>query len=340
MRAYITGPTGAIGTALIDELVENNIEVVAILNPGSKRKDNIKKDELVKIVECDLAQLKELPAVLKDRALINSRVVDDSKTTTESSDNIAINNATSIFYHLAWLGTTGEARNDMSLQLKNIEYALDAIEVASAIGCTRFIGAGSQAEYGRVEGKLTATTPTNPENGYGIAKLTAGKMTRIRAEQLGIEHVWTRILSIYGPNDGPQSMVMSTIAKLKKGERPSLTKGEQLWDYLNSEDAARALRLLGTVDLNSTTTKNKSVVDGKIYPIGSGHAMPLREYIETIRDLVNPDAELGLGDIPYAKNQVMHLEADISELTRDTGFVPSVDFKDGISAILGRSFFG
>lgn len=35
-----------------------------------------------------------------------------------------------VFYHLAWAGTTGTARDDADLQLKNIEYTLDAVELA------------------------------------------------------------------------------------------------------------------------------------------------------------------------------------------------------------------
>ncbi len=32
----------------------------------------------------------------------------------------------------------------------------------------------------------------------------------------------------------------------------------------------------------------------------------------------------------YALNQVMHLEADITELTSDTGFKPSISFEEGL----------
>ena len=56
----------------------------------------------------------------------------------------------------------------------------------------------------------------------------------------------------------------------------------------------------------------------------------LREYIEAIRDAVDPQIELGIGELPYYPNQVMHLEADISSLTADTGFVPEYSFEDGI----------
>lgn len=83
---------------------------------------------------------------------------------------------------------------------------------------------------------------------------------------------WVRILSVYGPNDNAGSMVMSTVRKLKNGETPQFTKGEQKWDYLYSGDAARAFRLLAE--------KGQS---GKVYVLGSGNVKPLSEYIYNAR---------------------------------------------------------
>ena len=45
---------------------------------------------------------------------------------------------------------------------------------------------------------------------------------------------------------------------------------------------------------------------------------------------------IGFGEVPYRKDQVMHLEADITELTKDTGWVPSTKFDDGIRMILSN----
>ena len=163
-------------------------------------------------------------------------------------------------------------------------------------------------------------TPAFPENGYGMAKLCAGQMSRIECEKLGLRHVWTRILSIYGPCDSDKTMVTTTIRKLLDGQTPALTKGEQQWDYLYSRDAARAMIALGEKGQH-----------GKVYCIGSGTARPLKEYIEQIRDLIDPEAGLGFGEIPYGARQVMYLCADISELTKDTGFVPQTDFRTGMT---------
>ena len=38
----------------------------------------------------------------------------------------------------------------------------------------------------------------------------------------------------------------------------------------------------------------------------------------------------GIGKKDYVPNQVMHLEADISELTADTDFKPSISFEEGL----------
>ena len=103
----------------------------------------------------------------------------------------------------------------------------------------------------------------------------------------------------------------------------SFTKGDQVWDYVYGGDCSRAFYLIG-----------KYGKHGKAYTIGFGKSKLLREYIEEIRDIVNPTLEIGIGEREYYPNQVMKLTADISELTEDTGFVPQVDFAEGIRRTL------
>lgn len=69
-------------------------------------------------------------------------------------------------------------------------------------------------------------------------------------------------------------------------------------------------------------------------PGGQRHRPPLREYIETLRDAIDPALPLGLGKIPYGPQQVMFLQADITQLAADTGFAPRTAFADGIRATI------
>lgn len=297
-NAIITGPTGLIGTALIQYLADKNIEVYAIVRPNSKRKQNIPNHPKVHVIECELSEL------------------DHCKMPHEDFTN-------GVFYHLGWEGASGPYRNNMLLQTNNIRATLNAVSLAARLKCYAFVGAGSQAEYGRVEGLLTPTTPAFPENGYGMAKLCAGQMSREECQNLGIRHCWTRILSIYGRNDGENTLISSAMRNLTQNTPTEFTPCEQMWDYLYSKDAAKALYLIGE--------KGK---DGSIYCIGSGMAKPLSFYLETIRDIINPNAQLGIGVKPYAPKQVMHLCADITNLTEDTGFTPDYTFEEGIKDLI------
>lgn len=320
-RIVISGPTGAIGMALIKQCIKENIAVLAICHKGSARIGNIPCSPLIKAVEADLADY--------DRLFYGEKI-------TENYD---------IFYHFAWNGTVGEARNDMYLQTDNITYTLAAIELAERLGCHTFIGAGSQAEYGRVEGKLTPVISTNPENGYGMAKLCAGQMSRVVCEKKQMKHIWTRILSVYGPYDGTGSMVMTAVRKFWNGEQTAFTPGEQTWDYLYSEDAAQIFLALG-----------EKGIHGNVYCIGSGQARELKSYIKDIYQTVKAyqkgnigmqeitaeaaeneqpsERKLGIGLVPYGEKQVMSLCADITLLEQHIGSIPHTDFKKGIRAIL------
>jgi nucleoside-diphosphate-sugar epimerase len=116
---------------------------------------------------------------------------------------------------------------------------------------------------------------------------------------------------------------MYAINELRSGHSPEFTKCEQMWDYLYCDDAARAFLAVGDRG-----------IDRKVYPLGSGNARRLSEYLESLRDAVSPDGVLQFGKKEYYPHQPMFLCADISELTADTGWEPEVSFEEGITMII------
>lgn len=291
--AVVTGATSMVGSAVIRACLKQGVRVLAIMRPGSSRGAIIPINEKVSVIEWNLEHLDRLDTSSLGRF--------------------------DAFFDIGWTGSASGLRNDTSLQAKNIDVAICSVQVASKLGCGVFIGAGSQAECGRIEGDLKVDTPANPETGYGAAKYASQVLTRIESEKLGIRHIWSRILSVYGPGDAPQTMIMSTIATAIEGENPKCTPGQQLWDYLYSDDCGAALL--------SLANKGKH---GVVYPIGSGVSQPLSNYVNTLCSAINPMIKPDFGAIPYSDKQVMNLRADITELSEDTGFVPSVSFEDGI----------
>lgn len=298
-RVIITGATGAIGLALIDECVKQNIHVLAVIRPDSDKRDRIPSNQLVEIEELRLDEY-------------GDRLADLIKKHGDSSYDV--------FFHLAWDSTQGDAaRAQLIPHAMNIKYSLDAVELAYKLGCHTFVGAGSQAEYGRTEGTLIEVTECHPETPYGIAKLCAGQLTRIACKQYGMKHIWPRILSAYGPNCQPQTIINYTITELLNNRVPQLTKCEQIWDFIYTGDVARALLLLAE--------KGR---DGEVYVIGSGYSRPLKEFMVTLRDIVAPGVKLGIGEKPYSDRTVMHLSCDISKLKDDIEYEALTSFEEGI----------
>ena len=296
--SVLTGPTGVLGTALVKKLADVGVETYVACHRGSRRNATILAHPCIHTIECDMEEISSLPEI--------------------------IGKTVEAFFHLAWLGTqVNSNRMDMYLQNTNVKYALDTVYVAKELGCKVYVGAGSQAEYGQIDGVIHPDSPTNPISGYGMAKLCAGQMTRALCKEFGIRHIWPRIVSVYGKNDGEKTLVSTLIRTLQGGEIPKLTAGEQMWDYLYSDDAAEALYLMAE--------KGK---DGAVYVLGSGKSRKLKEFMIDIRDAVDKDMQLGLGEIPYLPDQAMHLEADISSLSRDTGWKPKTLFKDGIYQLI------
>lgn len=214
MKFVVTGATGMIGRALINLILTEGDEAVALVNPSSSRTGNFPCG--VEVIKIGLEGYNEfVPAFSAD-----------------------------CFIHLAWGKTDLSSRDDFSSQQKNVGYTADAVKLAEKMGCKAFLGVGSQAEYGVKDRPLTGETAANPESEYGKAKLAACLLAKALCAERKIKFNWARVLSVYGYGDNPRSLISYLLSCFTRGEEPSLTKCEQRWDYIYCEDCARALYLI------------------------------------------------------------------------------------------------
>ena len=296
----VTGATSMLGISLIEEALKaGEIQrIYAVIRPDTERTDRLPQDARIVRVPCRAEEYSELPALIPEKC--------------------------QVFYHMAWAVTGAKRNEDYLAQVRNIEYTLNALDAACGLGCGKFIGCGSQAEYGRTAAsKMGPDLPVWPVQTYGIAKYAAGRMVLQKVKKLGITGIWVRVFSVFGKYDKESTMVMTSIAKMQKGIHCAYTKGEQLWDYLYCKDAGRAFFLLGEKGEQS-----------KVYCLGSGNALPLYQYIKTIQKVTESSSPLAFGAVPYPPEGPLSICADISELCRDTGWKPEWSFEEGIRDML------
>jgi len=222
-------------------------------------------------------------------------------------------------FHFAWNGIQSDYRNDYKRQLRNISSLLNILSFAKSMNILKTIIPGSASEYAISEMPITGNNAPGVVDSYGAVKSACHIISHAWSIQNDLSMIWVVPSSIYGPGRNDNNVLTYAIKTLLRGEKPTFTALEQCWDYIYIDDFINAFLLIA-----------EKGIAGKSYALGYGIARELREYIKIIRDIINPTLPLGIGERPYKSGKLDNCEMDISELQKDTGFMPAIIFEEGI----------
>lgn len=300
MNIVITGATSFIGTGIIKRLVNyGNNRIWAVIRPNSINKSLIPSHKNIHVIELDIQEIESLPQLV-----------------TEPID---------VFYHLAWEGVRAPYRDDRKMQETNYLAALKAVRVCYVLKGKKFIGSGSQAEYGAMSGEITESYLCNPNTEYGKAKYKACCEIETYAAEHQMDFIWGRIFSIYGKGDFKGSLIMTCIDKMMKNETIPLTACVQEWDYLYIDEVAEIFAEFAEKNCKSG-----------IYNVASGKHQKLKEYVEIMRQITKSESIIEYGKIPYPKQGMVSFIPVISKLQQELDWKSEINFEDGIKRILQR----
>lgn len=292
----ITGATSMLGAALTKVCAAAGKTVYAVVRAGSDRLARLPASPLVHVVVAEQMQYAEL-----DVSAIHCDVC----------------------FHFAWAHTARAGRDDPLLQSANIESTLQAVKLAARCGCSMFVGAGSQAEYGPVTGRISPDTLCQPQMAYGMAKYAAYLLSKRLCAQIGLKHIWGRIFSVYGCNDNDGTMINYAVEQFLKGEQAQFSSAAQMWNYLYEDDAGRMLFLLAERDAESG-----------VYCIAHPESRPLRDYITEIVHSFPNGAACSFASDDAKKAPSVGLDADVQKTLDVTGYLPEVSFSEGIRRVI------
>lgn len=301
-RVIVTGAAGFVAAATVRRLLHAGHAVLAWVRPESDlgRLAGLRGDPALSFLSLDVAAVREergrATALEALRAFRPDAVV-----------------------HGAWRGIRGASRDDPA-QVENVAVAVELLRACADAGVRRFVGLGSQAEYGPQPGVIDEETPPRPANLYGAAKLACGPLALALGRRLGVSVAWARLFSVYGPGERAGALVPDLAAALGAGRPFPLGTCEARWDYLYEDDAAEALEALAVRD---------DAVGA--FNVASGAAVPLREVVVRIRDLVAPGAPLAFGARAPSPGEPGRLEASVRRLQEATGWRARVTLADGLA---------
>ena len=290
-KVIVTGANGFVGSAVIRELIKNDVEVLALCHKIPEKKII---SELITYQEFELSKLDELK-------------------------NIVINDYYDTFYHFAWAGSAGSDRSNTKLQLQNVQWTIDALNFTKSIGCKRFVCAGSIIEYETMRACYTDGNKPGLGYIYGSAKMSAHTMSMSIAANIGIDLILAEITNAYGVGEISSRLINTTIKKIINKESPQFTSGTQNYDFVYIDDVARAFYLIG---------KNGRPFHS--YLIGSGNTKPLKEFLLEMKETIAKDVDFIFGDVPFTGVNLDLSVFDTKKTELDTGFKAEISFAEGV----------
>lgn len=193
---------------------------------------------------------------------------------------------------------------------------ISLLEFASKYKARRFVYISSSMVYGDFRQDVYEDSPTHPINQYGILKLTGEELVRNHARKTGLQYNIVRPSAVYGERDIKDRVVNKFFLSALRGEPIEVRGADERLDFTYVKDAAHGIVLaaLNTERFN------------RIYNITRSRARTLLEAAELVVKIV------GKGEIKVVdkdQDSPSRGALDISQATRDLGYIPTTDIEDG-----------
>ena len=255
-KVIVTGANGFIGSSLIKKMIANNIEVVAvdITFAGNRLPDSY----LITKVEAgvDAALAEKIPAGEYDA-----------------------------FYHLAWRGVNGAEKAEPSVQVANMQMAVDCANTCKKLNVKKLLCAGTVAE--NATSSLPNLEKTSGGMMYGVAKHACRLILEDYCKNIGQQFVWMQFSNIYGVGNKTGNLVSYTLGELLAGKEATFGPALQPYDFIYVDDLIEAVYRLGANDTKKS-----------FYYIGSGSPRILKDYLLRIGELAGCADKVGIGIRP------------------------------------------
>jgi len=295
--AVVTGGAGFIGSHMVDLLLEQGFAVRAVDNMVGGRIDNV-------------AHLASNPDFLIEQRDIRSYAPDD-----------ALFRGARCVFHFAGIGDiVPSIERPMEYMSVNVQGTVHMLECARQAKVEKFVYAASSSCYGLAAVPTREDHPIAPQYPYALSKYQ-GEQAGFHWHQVyGLPFNSVRIFNAYGTRSrtsGAYGAVFGVFLRQKLAGKPYTVVGDgsQRRDFLYVTDVAKAF-------LAAARTQHV----GRFWNLGAGNPQSVNRLVELLGG-----ERTG---IPRRPGEPECTWADITRITDELGWQPSVSFEDGVAQIV------
>lgn len=307
MRVFITGATGFAGSHLVERLLADGHEVLALVHAATSHQELPSHARLQAIVG-DL---------LDPAALI-------AAMTAARPDRV---------FHLAGQAYPARSWDDPALTLAvNTGGTANVLRAAVECGRPRVVVVTSAEIYGelrREDMPLRESSPARPRHPYGVSKLAAGELARVYWARYGLPVVEARPFNHIGPRQARGFVVpdfAAQLAAIRLGQRAAVMRVGNLEaerDFTDVRDVVEAYLRLAEAGR-----------PGEAYLICSGRAVSVRYLLSTLIELAGVAVDIQTDPSRLNPSDTPCLYGSYDKLAADTGWGPRISLRDSLAAAL------
>ncbi|NMM46710.1 NAD-dependent epimerase/dehydratase family protein [Rhodospirillaceae bacterium KN72] len=295
--ALVTGGAGFIGSHMVDLLLAEGYAVRVLDNMSGGHAKNLEQQRDNPALELVVADIREL-----------------------APDDAVFDNVGYIF-HFAGIGDIiPSIERPINYMETNVSGTVRVLEGARRCGAKKFVYAASSSCYGLAETPTREDHPIQPQYPYALSKYM-GEQSAFHWHQVyGLPVNAIRIFNAYGPRvrtTGAYGAVFGVFFRQKLAGAPFTVvgDGEQTRDFLYVTDVARAFLLAAET--------NKV---GEIWNLGAGNPQSVNHLV----DLIGGEKTF----VPKRPGEPDCTFADISKISADIGWAPTVAFEEGVAMMM------
>ncbi|HEU5470428.1 MAG TPA: NAD-dependent epimerase/dehydratase family protein [Actinophytocola sp.] len=307
-HVMVVGGAGAIGSHVVDQLVESGVRRVRVVDDLSRG--------LVTNLATALARAPQrvelIEADIRDAARMHKLCA-----------------GMDIVFHLAATKITRCAEQPREALEVLVDGTFNLVEAAAATGVRRFVLSSTASVYGLAETFPTTERhhPYNNDTLYGAGKAFNEGLLRAFHATHGLDYVALRYFNVYGPRMDAHGkyteVLIRWMERIATGQPPLIHgDGKQSFDFVHISDVARANLLAARSDRTD-----------RVYNIASGEETSLLDLARTLLEEMGVPDTLEFGPERTVSSVTRRL-ADISAAERDLHWTPTIDLRTGLADLI------
>ncbi len=284
-RVLVTGGAGFVGVPLVGRLLASDAEVVILDDFSVRPRERLGHLAAHPRLRIEVADVTDAAAVTRVVASIEPELC----------------------VHLAAIHSIPRCRAEpattIAINVLGTQRLIDALTLYAA-GC-RVLLASTADVYMQTGGPHGEDSRTQPNNVYGLSKLSCESLLRFAGADGAIDPVVARFFNVYGPGDTNPHLVPDILSQLARGRTLSLGNLSPRRDFVFVDDVADAVIGLLAV-----------APSGAIVNVGTGKSWSVRDVIELIERIIGDPIVIETDPNRMRSVDRSNLEADPSLLHR------------------------